>query len=284
MCPSEYRSERRRALHGRVRRPGSPPDPPDHGHRRVDALVGGRVLPNARRRRALRYPLRPPRHRPLDRLRPGRPGYTGADLIADAAGVLDAYGIPAAHLVGVSAGGAFAQLLATRLPRPRPLARPDQHSPAVSGDRALPAPDRGVRPLRGPREVDWSDRGSVIEYLVDYSRVLGGGRAARSTNRRPETSASRGRARPQFRRRAEPRLDPGGAGEPLSAMDVPTLVIHGTADPMFPIGHGEALGDEIPGASLLGLERAGHGVERADWETNAGAILDHTGEQRPRIA
>jgi pimeloyl-ACP methyl ester carboxylesterase len=43
---------------------------------------------------------------------PGHPGYTGADLVADAAGVLDAYGLPAAHVVGVSAGGGFAQLLA----------------------------------------------------------------------------------------------------------------------------------------------------------------------------
>src|ERR671925_1689903 len=43
---------------------------------------------------------------------PGRPEYTGADLVADAVGVLDAYGIAAAHVVGLSAGGAFAQLLA----------------------------------------------------------------------------------------------------------------------------------------------------------------------------
>jgi pimeloyl-ACP methyl ester carboxylesterase len=43
---------------------------------------------------------------------PGHPEYTGADLVADAVGVLDAYGIPAAHVVGVSAGGAFARLLA----------------------------------------------------------------------------------------------------------------------------------------------------------------------------
>src|SRR5438874_10148121 len=42
----------------------------------------------------------------------GRLGYTGADLVADATRVLDAYEIPVAHLVGVSAGGAFAQRLA----------------------------------------------------------------------------------------------------------------------------------------------------------------------------
>src|SRR4029078_6345767 len=35
---------------------------------------------------------------------PGRPEYTGADLVADAVGVLDAYGVTAAHVVGVSAG------------------------------------------------------------------------------------------------------------------------------------------------------------------------------------
>lgn len=43
---------------------------------------------------------------------PGRPPYDGGDLVADAVGVLDAYGVAAAHIVGVSAGGAFAQLLA----------------------------------------------------------------------------------------------------------------------------------------------------------------------------
>jgi len=45
---------------------------------------------------------------------------------------------------------------------------------------------------------------------------------------------------------------------------------------MFPIGHGEALADEIPGAKLLRLDGAGHGVDRADWEAIAVAILEHT--------
>jgi pimeloyl-ACP methyl ester carboxylesterase len=62
----------------------------------------------------------------------------------------------------------------------------------------------------------------------------------------------------------------------------PTLVIHGTADPMFPLEHGEALADEIPGAELLRLEAAGHGVERADWDIIASAILDHTGAVQHR--
>ena len=64
--------------------------------------------------------------------------------------------------------------------------------------------------------------------------------------------------------------------EPLSSIAVPTLVIHGTADPMFPLEHGQALAEEIPGARLLTLEGAGHGVDRADWETIVRAILEHT--------
>ena len=64
--------------------------------------------------------------------------------------------------------------------------------------------------------------------------------------------------------------------KPLSSITAPTLVIHGTADPMFPIGHGEALAEEIPGATLLLLEGAGHGVFRADWEAVVEAILAHS--------
>ena len=58
---------------------------------------------------------------------------------------------------------------------------------------------------------------------------------------------------------------------------MPTLVIHGTADPMFPPAHGEALAEEIPGARLLRIEGAGHGIVRSDWETIADAIGEHIG-------
>jgi pimeloyl-ACP methyl ester carboxylesterase len=76
----------------------------------------------------------------------------------------------------------------------------------------------------------------------------------------------------------------GVSSEPISSIAVPTLVIHGTADPMFPLSHGRAVADEIPGARLLTLEGAGHGVDRADWEPIAHAILAHTSaaDSRPR--
>jgi pimeloyl-ACP methyl ester carboxylesterase len=59
----------------------------------------------------------------------------------------------------------------------------------------------------------------------------------------------------------------------LAELDVPTLVVHGTEDPVFPLGHGEALAREIPGAELLILERGGHELDRRDWDVVVPAIL-----------
>jgi pimeloyl-ACP methyl ester carboxylesterase len=209
---------------------------------------------------------------------PGRPEYTGADLIADAVGVLDAYGVAAAHLVGVSAGGAFAQLLA--------LAYPDRvlslvlisTSPATPGERWLPSATERYQQFLASASVDWSDERSVIEYLVGYVRMLaGGGRpfdeaATYELVRRDVERAHNIAASENHGMVAEGEV----SRQPLSSIAVPTLVIHGTEDPMFPLAHGEALAREIPGARLLTLEGAGHGVERADWEKIARAILAHT--------
>jgi len=209
---------------------------------------------------------------------PGAPGYTGADLVADAVGVLDAYGIPAAHMVGVSAGGAFAQLLALAFPQRVLSLVLISTSPATPGERRLPAPTERFGRFLETAEVDWSDRGSVVDYVVRYAEMLAGG------ERRFDEAAARELVRRDVERANDIAASENHAalpeGElpsaPLSSIAVPTLVIHGTADPMFPFGHGQALAKEIPGARLLTLERAGHGVDRADWETIVRAIVEHT--------
>jgi pimeloyl-ACP methyl ester carboxylesterase len=209
----------------------------------------------------------------------GRPGYTGADLVADAAGVLDAYGIRAAHIVGVSAGAAFAQILALDHPERVLSLALISTSAATPIDRELPPPTEEFARFVSSASVDWSDADSVIEYLVAYSHVLAGGR-------RPFDEAA---VRDLVRRDLQRARDFSAAQNhdsipdddrqrpPLSQIAAPTLVLHGTADPMFPIEHGKALAEEIPGATMLTLEGAGHGVDRADWETIVRAILEHTG-------
>jgi pimeloyl-ACP methyl ester carboxylesterase len=208
---------------------------------------------------------------------PGRPEYTGADLARDATGVLDAYGIRAAHVVGVSAGGAFAQLLALHFPdRVRSLVLIST-SPVTPGERGLPSATDRYRRFVTTAEVDWSDTGSVIAYLVGYACVLAGVRefdeaGVRELVRRDVERAHDIAASQNHGVIAEDEV-PRGA---LSSIAVPSLVIHGTADAMFPLAHGRALADEIPNARLLTLEGAGHGLERADWEPVGGAIHEHT--------
>jgi pimeloyl-ACP methyl ester carboxylesterase len=210
---------------------------------------------------------------------PGRPGYTGADLVADAAGVLDAYHISAAHVVGVSMGGALAQLLALDFTDRVLSLVLISTSRALAGGRGLPPPTVEVARFTATAKVDWSDAESVIEYLVEYSRVLSGGRrpfsdaAVRELARR-DVERARNFAAAQNHGVLP---DDERSREPLSSIAAPTLVIHGTADPMFPLQHGEALAEEIPGARLLPLEGAGHGLDRADWEALAEAIIEHTG-------
>jgi pimeloyl-ACP methyl ester carboxylesterase len=214
---------------------------------------------------------------------PGRPRYTGADLVADAVGVLEAYDIAAAQVVGVSAGGAFAQLLALGFPDRVLSLVLISTSPATPGERNLPSATERFSGFLASAEVDWSDHESVIEYLVSYERMLAGGVRSfdevawrelvrRDVERARDIAASENHS-----------VIPQGhvPSEPISSIAVPTLVIHGTADPMFPLAHGQALAAEIPGARLLTLEGAGHGVDRADWEPIAQAILAHTAAAAP---
>jgi pimeloyl-ACP methyl ester carboxylesterase len=209
----------------------------------------------------------------------GQPGYSGDDLLDDAIGVLDAHGIAAAHVIGVSAGGGFGQELA--------LAHPDRVSSliliattfATSSGRDLPPPTAAFGRFLSTASVDWADRDSIIEYMVGYVRMLAGEeRAFDDTAVRELVRRDAGRARDYATIQNHDLMAEGADGEypPASSIKAPTLVAHGTADPMFPIEHGEALADQIPGARLLRLEGAGHGVFREDWEVLAEAILAHT--------
>jgi pimeloyl-ACP methyl ester carboxylesterase len=213
---------------------------------------------------------------------PGHPGYTGSDLIADAAGVLDAYGLAAAHLVGVSAGGAFAQVLALDCPERVVSLVLISTTAATPGDRALPPPTEHFSRFFRDARADWSNLESMIDYLVDYSCLLAG-------EERPcDEVALRDLVRRDFERADNPASlqnhelmsHEDRSHPPLSSITAPTLVIHGTADPMFPLEHGEALAAEIPGATLLVLDRAGHGVDPADWEIIVPAIVAHTRAER----
>ena len=208
---------------------------------------------------------------------PGRPKYGGEDLVADAVRVLDGYGIARAHVVGLSMGGALAQLLALDFPdRVASLVLMSTSPAGPAGD--LPGPTDAYRAFAAGAAVDWNDPASVSESVVAETRALAGGeRPFHEARVRALVARDVERARSVAGAQNHALLD---GGEPwrdrLGAIAVPALVVHGSADPLFPLGHGRALAGEIPGARLLVLDGAGHGLDPADWDEVVPAIVDHT--------
>lgn len=194
----------------------------------------------------------------------GKPGYALPDLVLDAHAVLEAAGHHMAHVVGVSMGGAVAQLLA--LDHPSTV----RSLTIVSGTPGGPGVEAGDLPGMNAEtagslfgdvvEPDWSDRAAVIDYLTeierpfqgpafdeDFQRVL----SAETVERGRDVHATvvnhfRIDMGPPWRQR-------------LGEMWVPTLIIHGDRDPVFPLEHAHALQAEIPGARLHVVDGMGHG-------------------------
>ena len=212
---------------------------------------------------------------------PRSPEYSGADLVTDAVGILDALDASPAHLAGMSMGGALAQLLALDHPdRVRSLI-------LISTGPATPGADDGDLPSMSPEaaarfadlaEPNWADRAAVLDYGVRLSRACAG-----------TAGFDEAAARALWERALDRTIDIEAmmtnhhvidGAEPwrhrLGELRAPTLVIHGTADPVIPYGHGEALADEIPGARLLALEAVGHEIPRSTWDTVVPAMIEHT--------
>lgn len=209
---------------------------------------------------------------------PGRPPYTGDDLVADAARVLDGFGLARAHVVGLSMGGALAQLLALDFPDRVASLTLMSTSPAGPADDLLP-PTKAYTAFAASAAVDWDDRASIVEHVLAETRALSGaGRPFDAARIRALAERDVARAASPASARNHALLEGGGPWRHrLGAIAVPTLVIHGSADPLFPLGHGRALADEIPNARLLVLEGAGHVLDPADHDAVVRAIVDHTG-------
>ncbi len=207
----------------------------------------------------------------------GAPGYTFRDLVADAVGVLDALGLGSAHLVGTSMGGGIAMLAA--LDYPDRVASITLIGTSPGGPDLPPMSEEFLTHISEAGNVDWSDREAVIDHVIGMLRVLSGGSGhldettmrdlvGRDVDRTVNVASSQTN---HFAMEL---------GEPfhhrLGEIDAPTLVVHGTDDPVFPLGHALALEKEIPGAELLTLEQTGHELPRAVWDVVVPAILRHT--------
>lgn len=216
--------------------------------------------------------------------------YTVSDMAADAAGVLDGYGIASGHVVGQSLGSLIVQHLAldhrARVRSITPImSSPDTSAalPAVGGEAestVLPGPTKvwveavaelGILDERDlPAAVDLKVgmlrllQGSAYPYPEEKMRVIIAAEVARANDYAKANNHILAFA-------STPRWI-----DRLETLDVPTLVIHGTEDIVLPYEHGKALAKAIDGAELLTLEGVGHAMPEEEWDRIATAIVKHT--------
>jgi pimeloyl-ACP methyl ester carboxylesterase len=193
---------------------------------------------------------------------PGRPDYTGDDLVTDALRVLNAFDIERAHLVGMSMGGGIAQALTVGHPDRVASVTLIESSPAGGDHGSLPGPTPAVAATwtEPPPAIDWADLDSVIDYRVDVERPY-------ACPERFDEARVRHIASLEVRRTANMESSmsnhfvaaPSGGVDP-AMIAAPTLVVHSVDDPMFPVEHGKALAAMIPGSRLLRLTGVGHEV------------------------
>jgi pimeloyl-ACP methyl ester carboxylesterase len=210
---------------------------------------------------------------------PGTATYTLDDMAGDAVAVLDEHGVERAHVVGMSMGGAIAQLVALAYPERVASVTAISTSSVGEQDPALPGPDpEYMEHAAAFEDLDWSDTRALADLIVRDARQLSG-------TRHPFDEAA---ARELVTRDLERAIDPSrlanhgnvGGHEPSAArlgeIAVPFLVIHGTADPLLPHPHGVALAEAVPGATLVTIEGGGHELHEGDWDQILDAIAAHT--------
>jgi pimeloyl-ACP methyl ester carboxylesterase len=202
--------------------------------------------------------------------------YRLSDMADDAAGLLRALGLAPAHVIGASMGGMIAQTLAARHP-----------------DMVL-----SLTSIMSNTGHPWKGRPAVRLLPIFLSRPRGG--REESVERVVKVFKAIGsRGLPQdldwirdvAERSYDRNHDPAGPGRQLAAIiasgdrtkelrtiQAPTLVIHGTDDPLVRPSGGKATARAIPGAKLLKITGMGHDLPRAAWPR----ILDGIEENAKR--
>ena len=216
---------------------------------------------------------------------PGSPSYDGWQLGRDCAGLVAALDAGSVHLVGISMGGGIGQAIA--LQHPGLLASLTVVASAAVGGvdwTTLPGPSAEVTAsfAAPPPDPDWDDVDSYAAWVV-AGQVPFGGEIPLDEPRVRALAATVHARSIDPAAAANHWLVVGGDGddsdEPLDVhrITTPTLVVHGSADPMFPLPHGRALADAVPGAELLVVPGMGHEVPPPPtWDLVVPALLRHT--------
>ena len=204
-----------------------------------------------------------------------KPPYTLDDMADDAVALLDALKIAKAHLCGMSMGGMIAQTMAIRHPA-RVLSLISIYS--TTGNPEVPQPSPEVIGLLTTPPP--SEREGFIEHMVRVFKTISGPAFP------PDEAWTRKVMGEGYDRSFCPQgtarqlvaiLTHDNRAPALSSIQVPTLVIHGTSDPLVSVEGGKDTAKAIPGAQLILIEGMGHDLPHGGaWPRIVQAIIKHT--------
>jgi len=201
--------------------------------------------------------------------------YTIEDMADDGVGLLDAIGIPSAHICGMSMGGMIAQTIALRHPS-RVLSLTSIYS--QTGNPELPQPKPEV--LTALLTPIPTERAAYIEYMVGFHKMATGQgypMDEECTSRNMAASYDRCFYPHGIGRQVIAVMAQNNRKAALAAIKAPVLVIHGTDDPFVPVEGGKETAAAIPGARLILIEGMGHDLPHGGaWPQIVDAIAAHT--------
>jgi len=210
---------------------------------------------------------------------PGTCQYSVVDLAADAIGVLDAYKVEKAHLVGMSLGGMISQIIAIEHPeRVKTITMIASGSIEADGSEGNEMDPEVLDYHAQAANLDWADNEAVIRYLAKGSALLCGSAHVFDEKRafkQAEKEVKRANNLLSMFNHALLQDDTTFSGS-VKEIDVPALIIHGTEDSILSYESAIKLSKEIPDSKLLTLEGSGHEIHEDDWEQIITAIHNHT--------
>lgn len=185
------------------------------------------------------------------------PAYTLGDMAADAAGLLDALDIDAAHIVGASMGGMIAQAFAIEHPA-KTLTLTSIMSTTGDADVGQ-ATDEALAAIIGPAPTE---RDAAIEHNVRIGEVWASPEYWNPEYARERATANWdrvGRSQgPGIARQMAAILAGPSRTAALGNVTVPALVIHGAVDPLVQLDGGQRTAEALPNAELLEIEGMAH--------------------------
>ncbi|MCF6136524.1 alpha/beta fold hydrolase [Pseudalkalibacillus berkeleyi] len=205
----------------------------------------------------------------------GTSHYTITDLADDAIGVLDAYSVKKAHIVGLSMGGMVGQILALRYSERVSTLTLIASSVFGTEMEKLPPMDQKILDHHAQStSIDWSNREDAIAYLAEGWKTLSGTKPFEEERMYRLAGREFDRAK-QLPSRFNHAMLQGGEEyyDRMGEINVPVVVIHGTDDPALPFEHGLALAKAIPHAELVSLEGTGHEIHSEDWDEIIGSLV-----------